>query len=218
MLPLVPTRRATVPPELVISAPHSDVGDGSGGDSIYGKPFNDEKGGLKLKHEAAGIVSMANSGWVDVHAAGRCCGFLAAAQCAPAGDSPGENPGACPACRKNSNTSQFFITLGPAPACDGKHTVFGRVVEGLSILERIGEGMRSAPDGSPRVLDAASAGWATSDGCRGGSLDRQRRGERIWTLYMHATPRLLPLPDALAASEGGEPLVDVCIADSGCDG
>lgn len=37
-------------------------GDGSGGDSIYGRTFNDEKGALKLKHDSAGILSMANSG------------------------------------------------------------------------------------------------------------------------------------------------------------
>ena len=39
----------------------SGAGDGSGSDSIYGGKFNDEKPGLKLKHEA-GVVSMANSG------------------------------------------------------------------------------------------------------------------------------------------------------------
>ena len=38
------------------------AGDGSGGDSIYGGKFNDEKPGLKLRHDAAGTVSMANSG------------------------------------------------------------------------------------------------------------------------------------------------------------
>jgi peptidylprolyl isomerase len=37
-------------------------GDGSGGDSIYGATFNDEKAALKLKHSSAGILSMANSG------------------------------------------------------------------------------------------------------------------------------------------------------------
>lgn len=57
-------------------------GDGSGGDSIYGCAFNDEKQALKLKHAAAGVLAMANSG-------------------------------------KNSNSSQFFFTLAPAPQCDG---------------------------------------------------------------------------------------------------
>lgn len=37
-------------------------GDGSGGDSIYGKAFNDEKGGLAKKHTALGTLGMANSG------------------------------------------------------------------------------------------------------------------------------------------------------------
>lgn len=39
----------------------------------------------------------------------------------------------------SSNESQFFITLAAAPQCDGKHVVLGRVVEGLDILQRIGE-------------------------------------------------------------------------------
>jgi hypothetical protein len=34
---------------------------------------------------------------------------------------------------------RFFFTLAPAPQCDGKHVVFGRVVEGLDILQRISE-------------------------------------------------------------------------------
>ena len=36
-------------------------GDGRGGESIFGKKFNDEKGGLAL-HHGKGFVSMANSG------------------------------------------------------------------------------------------------------------------------------------------------------------
>jgi cyclophilin family peptidyl-prolyl cis-trans isomerase len=37
-------------------------GDGSGGDSIYGGAFKDEKTALALKHDGPGIVAMANSG------------------------------------------------------------------------------------------------------------------------------------------------------------
>jgi len=37
-------------------------GDGSAGDSIYNGAFKDEKGGLSLKHDSIGVVSMANSG------------------------------------------------------------------------------------------------------------------------------------------------------------
>jgi peptidylprolyl isomerase len=35
---------------------------GSGGESVWGKKFKDDKGGLALKHNKAGIVSMCNSG------------------------------------------------------------------------------------------------------------------------------------------------------------
>lgn len=38
---------------------------------------------------------------------------------------------------KNSNTSQFFVTLDKAPQCDGKHVVFGEVVSGIEVLRAV---------------------------------------------------------------------------------
>jgi len=89
-------------------------GDGSGGESIYGRKFKDEKDGLKLLHKAVGTLSMANSG-------------------------------------KDSNSSQFFFTLADnLTKLNGKHVVFGQVVEGVDILHRINQEAASA-DGSPKV-------------------------------------------------------------------
>eukprot|EP00002_Diphylleia_rotans_P024254 TRINITY_DN4780_c0_g1_i7.p1 TRINITY_DN4780_c0_g1~~TRINITY_DN4780_c0_g1_i7.p1 ORF type:complete len:224 (+),score=39.75 TRINITY_DN4780_c0_g1_i7:50-721(+) len=50
---------------------------------------------------------------------------------------------------KDKNSSQFFIVFKPTPWLDPFHTVFGKVVEGWSVLERINRvptGLHGIPD------------------------------------------------------------------------
>ena len=50
---------------------------------------------------------------------------------------------------KNKNGSQFFVTLKAAKHLDGKHVVFGRLVEGLAVLREMEAA--GSKDGTPSV-------------------------------------------------------------------
>jgi len=54
----------------------------------------------------------------------------------------------------DSGNAQFFVTLRPTPHLNGKHTVFGRVIEGWEVLPKIN---KIEPDkgGTPDVIERA---------------------------------------------------------------
>jgi len=75
------------------------TGTGRGGESIYGKPFEDEFK-PNVIFDKGGILAMANRG-------------------------------------KNTNGSQFFITTVPTPWLNGRHTIFGKVINGYDKVKKI---------------------------------------------------------------------------------
>jgi len=84
------------------------TGSGRGGQSIWGKSFEDEVN-TGLVFDSPGVLAMANAG-------------------------------------PNTNGSQFFITVAPTPWLNGHHTIFGKIISGMDVVNSISTVQRNAQD------------------------------------------------------------------------
>lgn len=88
------------------------TGTGSGGESIWGKPFEDEVSPV-VKFDGPGMLAMANAG-------------------------------------PDTNGSQFFITTAKTPWLNMRHTIFGEVISGYDVVQKI-ESAETTSSDRPKV-------------------------------------------------------------------
>ncbi|KAI5460044.1 hypothetical protein BGZ63DRAFT_446976 [Mariannaea sp. PMI_226] len=114
-------------------------GTGRGGQSIWGKYFDDEFEG-PLTHNARGISEFFH----HLPLSQRIVSQRIAIKLMLLHKVSMANKG------KNTNSSQFFITYKATPHLDRKHTIFGRIVSGMDVLAKL----ENVPtDGSNRPLN-----------------------------------------------------------------
>jgi peptidylprolyl isomerase len=104
-------------PDFMLQGGDFTMGNGMGGESIYGGKFNDEN--FKVKHTKPGYLSMANAG-------------------------------------PNTQGSQFFITTVATPWLDGKHAVFGKVIEGMDVVKLVESNGSQSGKTRSKIVIAAS--------------------------------------------------------------
>ena len=96
------------------------TGTGMGGESIWGKNFEDEFDD-SLSFDTKGLLAMANAG-------------------------------------PNTNGSQFFITTAKTEWLNNRHTIFGKVVSGYDVVEKIENttvGSQDKPIEEQKIISAS---------------------------------------------------------------
>lgn len=113
-------------------------GDGTGGKSIYGNKFPDEN--FKLKHSKKGLLS-------------KLFCYESLRNLPLTFPLPGmANAG------KDTNGSQFFITTAITSWLDGRHVVFGEVLEGYDVVDKIQDLPKGAGDKPQKPIKIAKSG------------------------------------------------------------